>query len=91
MVIILVVAGAAYWLTTNHSQNGSSVTAAPQNAITTATATAAPSGTALTSGTSNADLNQDLATIDTQMNALSSDTASMNQSFNDTPVTQTNP
>lgn len=42
----------------------------------------------LAPGTSDAALSQNAASIDSQMGGLNSDSASMNQSFSDAPVSQ---
>ncbi len=46
------------------------------------------SGQTSPTDTSDAALNQDLSSLDNQLNGLSSDSASINQSLNDQPVTQ---
>lgn len=77
IIVILVVLGGVYWWLLG------------QNAPASPGATnAGNSATQLTNGNTNADLNQDLATIDAQMNGLASDSASVNQSLSDQPVTQ---
>ena len=83
IVVILVILGGIYWWLVG--QNG------PVNPPVTTTGNNAAAGTgasALASGNSNADLNQDLATIDGQIGGFSSDAVSINQAMNDQPVTQ---
>lgn len=80
VVIVLVLLG-WYW----YSQNNAGTTSqTPSGQTSTNTTNGSPSGSA----TSDAALNQDSAAIDTQMSGLDSDNASMNQSFNDQPVSQ---
>jgi hypothetical protein len=80
IVVILVVLGGIYWWLMG--QYG-----APAPSGTSVNQPGAASQ--LTSGNTNTDLNQDLATIDSQMNGFTSDSASMNQSLSDQPVSQT--
>ncbi len=85
IVIIAVVAGGAYWWLAGQN-NASAPSAPPSGSISSNTA--ANAQPTLTSGNSNADLNQDLATINAQMNGFATDSASMSQSLNDQPVSQ---
>ena len=87
IIVIVVALGGVYWWLTSQ-QGALAPSTAPGGASTSQNGAAQPQ---LTSGNSNADLNQDLATIDAQMNGVSSDSASMNNSFNDQPVTQSQP
>ncbi len=75
VVAIVVVAGAIWWYVA--AQNP----AEPETYGTNAT-----SSVAMSQGTSDQSLNQDLTQIDAQMNGLSSDSASVNQSFSDQPI-----
>ncbi len=72
IVVVLVVAGGIYWWVMG--QNSSTNYQSPTGSNT--------------SGNSDTALNQDLATIDGQMSAFSSDSASIDQSMNDQPVAQ---
>lgn len=88
IVAVLVIGGIWWFVSTNMANQqgaaGNANTMTGGNAIATTT-TSAP---ALTSGTSNADLNQDLSQIDGQLNGLASDSASVDQGLNDQPVSQ---
>ena len=74
ILVLLVVLGGVYYAV---KHNNSKVTQTPQTLD-------------LPGGESNSDeaLQQDTATIDTQLNALSSDTAEVHQSLNDQPLAQ---
>lgn len=82
IIVIVLVAGGIWWWSA--SQTG--VPASP--AATTAPAAAQPATGQNTQGVSTANLNQDLAQIDTQMSGFAADSASINQGLSDQPVGQ---
>ena len=85
VVILLVILGVWYFWSSQNSPQ-----AAPATSSTSQTSGQTNgSSQALSSGNSNADLNADLNTIDSQTSAANSDSASVDQSFNDQPVQQT--
>ena len=77
VVIIVVLLVAGYFLFAKHALS-------PTNDMGLKPAPAAPSGTS----TSDAALQQDAAAIDAQINGFSDDTATVDGSLNDTPVSQ---
>ncbi len=82
IVVILLVLGGVYWWLLGQQR-------ATAPTIPAGGTSAAPTGAAaLTNGNTNADLSQDLATIDAQANGFATDSASMDRSLNDQPVTQ---
>ena len=87
VIIIIVALGAWYFLA-----NSAGSTATPaENTMPTATQSTEtmPSGSSLpTSDSSDASLKADAAVIDTHMQAASNDSAAVEQSFNDKPVSQ---
>lgn len=93
IVVILVVLGLWYWWDQSQSQTPSTAqtSAVIQASSTSAAGTLQSGSSAISSGSSNADLNTDLNTIDTQTSGANSDSASVDQSFNDQPVQQTQP
>jgi flagellar basal body-associated protein FliL len=99
IVVIVVVAAVWFFMSPKGSApNGQGVPAptsqnvpvAPVVQNTPTAPTPAPQGALQTAPTddSNSALNQDLATINDQLNGLASDTASIDQGLNDQPVTQ---
>jgi cytochrome c biogenesis protein ResB len=91
VIVIIVVGGIGWWMA---SRGGSPVAAPVSNNNSVGTA-AVPSSTASGSqstsypqGDSDQSINQDMTNINTQMNGLSSDNASVTQSLNDQPVQQ---
>ncbi len=101
VIVVLAIAGGLLWWNMNQGQSAvqTSNNAAP--AATTAENTPSVASTssngnpsqseavALPSGNSDQAINQELTDINTQMNGLNSDSASVNQSENDQPVQQT--
>jgi hypothetical protein len=83
VVIIVIALGVWYFWSGSNNAPVSQTSTAPSSA-TTGTQTTPASG-----GTSNAALNQQSASIDAQLQGASSDSASVDQSLNDKPVTQT--
>jgi hypothetical protein len=88
LVVVLVIAGLWYVLA------GKSQSVYPQNSavsqsVTTSTGQPRPSDSVSTRDNSNASLDQDLSSVDAQLNAINSNSASVDQSLNDTPVSQT--
>ncbi len=79
IVIIAIVVGVIWWWY---------IAATVPGAYPTNSGTSSSGASNLTAGNSNANLNQDLATIDAQMSGFNSDSASINQSLNDQSVTQ---
>lgn len=77
IVVILVVFGGMYWWLMGDGGSYSQTSNTYSNGQP-----------ALSSGNSDADLSQDLAAIDGQISAFSSDSASIDQSMNDQPVAQ---
>ena len=79
VVIAIIVVGGIWWgMSLNPAANPEGAAGTPANG---------PS-VALTSGTADADLNQDLATVDAQLNGLASDSAIADQGLSDQAVTQ---
>ena len=86
--ILIIVAGA--WYVWNQSQTGAAPSGSSYSQETSPSSQSSSGedqGTAI-SGPSDADLQADLDSIDTQMSAASESSASAS-SFNDTPVAQT--
>jgi hypothetical protein len=91
IVVVIVVVFAA-WFLWNLSQGQSPAPTTQPSATQTSSGQVSGTQTAqpvvAASGASNANLNSDLNTIDSQTNAANSDSASVDQSFNDQPVQQ---
>jgi predicted negative regulator of RcsB-dependent stress response len=85
IVILLIILGVWYFWSSHNSPQTAPATSS--TAQTSSQTTGSPQ--TLSSGESNADLNADLNAIDTQTNSANSDSASVDQSFNDQPVQQT--
>ncbi|HQU08043.1 MAG: hypothetical protein B7X04_03305 [Parcubacteria group bacterium 21-54-25] len=88
IVVIVVIAGGFYYWQAHMTSPG---TVAVESATSTesVSGTSGP-GTLPTQGTSNAALNADLSALDAQLSGLGTDTANVNASMNDQPVTQSN-
>lgn len=84
VVVVLVLLG-WYWYAGmgNGAQN-----AGTPSATNTTNGTTGAQSLPSDSSSSDASLSQDTAAVGTQMSGLDSDSASMNQSFNDQPVSQ---
>ena len=84
LVVIVVAGGIYYWY-----QNARSNAPAAPTPVATSTGNGAPASV-LPSGsdTSDAALNQDLSGMDTQLSAMSADTASIDSGMNDQPIPQ---
>ena len=76
-IVILVIVAGIWWYFSRPS-------ASPTQPIQTGSA----GGTVTAGNNSNAALDQDLSTIDSQLNSLSADSASIDQGLNDQPITQ---
>jgi len=95
-VAVVVIGGVWWWMTSTGGAPGgqSPVTAnqqpaAPSPAAPAANPNSAPAPAPSTvSDNSNASLNQDLSNIDSQMDGMQSDTATINQGLNDQPISQ---
>lgn len=88
LIVIVIVAGTAIWWWS--MGQGSPVGYNTTNSGNPGGTTNTPSGgSSLSQGNTNAELNQDLAQIDSQVNGFSSDSASIDQSLNDQSVSQT--
>jgi len=91
IVVALIVIGGIWWLIA--SQNGTpstsnSYTNAPTTNTSSTTGTSTASSTSYPQGNSDQSINQDMTSLNVQMNGLSSDNASVTQSMNDQPVQQ---
>jgi len=76
VAIIAIVLGGAWWLSSSSMQQAQ----APGNG--------SAAGTAAANDNSDAAIDQSMANIDAQLNGLSSDTVTVDQSMNDQPVQQ---
>ena len=88
IIILLVILGVWYFW----SAQNSPLPASEQTSGISQTTSGESQGSSeqnISSGDSNADLTADLNAIDSQTNAANSDSASVDQSFNDQPVQQT--
>jgi len=91
IVVAIIVGGIWWWMAPQ-----SNVAMAPSSANNTnmpanVTSTVNSSNTASTSypqGDSNQSINQDLTSVNSQLNGLSTDSASVTQSLNDQPIQQ---
>ena len=88
VVILVVVGGGIWWWMASHGMG--SINGAGTSPVTVNNANPSASSS-LPQGDSNQAISQEMTDINAQMNGLSSDTASVNQSMNDQPVQQTNP
>ncbi len=91
VLAVIVVGGGIWWWMA--SQAGTTPAAMYNNtgATVASSSTSGTSATASTSypqGDSDQSINQDMASVNAQMNGLSSDNASVTQSMNDQPVQQ---
>jgi hypothetical protein len=89
-VIIVIIAVIVWFLMAGKnpvSVQPTSSAPAPQNAPAPASTSSEGLSTSPTD-TSNAALNQDLTSIDAQLNGLASDSANIDQGLNDQPVSQ---
>ena len=73
IVIVLVVVGIVWWAYAMHMKNNGSLQTNGYDQTTTLDST---TSTTVSSGNSNADLNQDMSKVDAQMTGLNSDSAS---------------
>ena len=80
-VVVVVGAGLWWWFGTSHN-------AAPAGSSQTATTTEQTNGMSNAGDTSNQALVRDTAAIDAQIQGLSQDSASADQSMSDQPVSQ---
>ena len=94
VVIAVIVIGGVWWWVSMGTQNPSASSGTQSNAaqngqpsVATNNTTGGTSAISATD-TSDATLNQDLATLDGEMNQLSSDSASIDQGLNDQQITQ---
>jgi cytoskeletal protein RodZ len=79
IVIVVIVVGGIWWWVVSQSN----VAMAPSNNNSSSTAS-----TSYPQGDSDQSINQDMTNVNTQMNGLTSDNASVTQSMNDQPVQQ---
>lgn len=91
LVVAVVVIVGLWWLMSR--ENAYAPTADTNAPSSPASGSGLGAGTAPTSAqnTSDAGLEQDMASIDAQLNTLGSDSAAIDQSMNDKPVEQENP
>lgn len=95
IVFIVLVGGAFYWYYSMPNGASSADVNAQPVAQTTgdSSAATAPVNTAAASisasGSSDASFDADLSTVDTQLQSVNTDSAAVDQSFNDKPVAQT--
>ena len=91
IVVAIVIIGGGIWIwAAKHTSNvdlGQSSPAATGSMANNAGSTATSSTSAL-QGNSDAAIQQDMTSVNAQMNGFASDSASMNQSLNDQPVSQ---
>jgi cytoskeletal protein RodZ len=83
VIIVLVVLGVWWWF--SPKSTGTNNSAASQ---ATPSGPAVPSPAIVSTGTSDASLNQDLTNIDSELNGLSSDSAAVDQSLNQSTTAQ---
>ncbi len=90
VVTVIVVVGIIWWLS-----SGTVPATAPTTSSNTAPQSAVPSKNTATDTTiiapqdnSDVSLNQDLSSIESQMNGLTSDSQSIDQGLNDQPISQ---
>lgn len=83
VIIIAIVLVGAIWMASNH-RSQTSLNTENSNTNNMETAASIP----LTKGNSNQELDQDLASIDSQMKSMNNDSADIDQSFNDKPIQQ---
>jgi uncharacterized membrane protein affecting hemolysin expression len=81
VVIIALIAGGVWWYSSGQNQHD--VYTSEQGDTGSSSQTAA---TISATNTSNEALDQDVLTINAQLNNLSNDSASIDQSFNDKPI-----
>lgn len=85
IILVLIVAGIGWYMSSRNGNGTVAPTASQSNAGQSASGTAqntnAVANTGLSTGTSDASLNQDLSAIDGQLGGLASDTASVDQSL----------
>lgn len=91
-VLVIIIVAAGVWYFWSQSQNSTLQTSPASQTLpassTTTSQNSIPQNQQLASGDSNADLDADLNTIDSQTSDANTDSASVNQSFNDQPVQQ---
>ncbi len=92
IIVIIVIAGVLWFVTRGiaPSAPGTSGTSTTPNSLSVGSI-APPTSSALptpATDVSNAALNEDLTSIDNQLNGLASDSASIDQGLNDQPISQ---
>jgi predicted negative regulator of RcsB-dependent stress response len=80
IIVVIIVLICVVWLWYQNSSNNKAI--APSETGTNAQNTTSSTVPALTQGTSDQVITQDVNSIDQQLNGVSSDTASVNQSLN---------
>jgi cytoskeletal protein RodZ len=85
VIVVIVVGGIWWWMASRNSNTPAATVNNKVGATAVSSSTASPS---YPQGDSNQSINQDMASLNTQMNGLSSDNASATQSLNDQPVPQ---
>jgi hypothetical protein len=98
VVAAVVVIGGIWWaVASNNSGQGAglgynssstSTSNSTSTNVVSETSTSTASSTALPQGSSDQSINQEMMSVNTQMNGLSSDSANVDQSINDQPVQQ---
>jgi cytoskeletal protein RodZ len=83
IVIVIIVVGGIWWWVISRSN-----TAMAPSGDNTPSVSANATSTSYPQGDSDQSINQDMASMNTQMNGLNSDNASVTQSLNDQPVQQ---
>lgn len=87
VVIAVVVIGGIWWWAAG--QAGAPSVSSGNNASTTTTSTASTTASSsYPQGNSNQSINQDMTNLNTQLNGLNSDNASVTQSMNDQAIPQ---
>lgn len=85
IVVAVIVVGGIWWWAASQNSGAPAVTATNGGGSPAASSTAS---TSYPQGDSDQSINQDMASVNAQLNGLSSDNASITQSMNDQPVQQ---
>ncbi|HUC31173.1 MAG TPA: hypothetical protein VMR99_00585 [Candidatus Paceibacterota bacterium] len=90
VLAVIIIGGGIWWWVASQSGTPAAVNnTMPPNGTSTSGSTAVASGTSYPPGDSDQSIGQDMTDLNTQMNGLSSDNASVTQSLSDQPVSQT--
>lgn len=85
IVVAVIVVGGIWWWAASQNSGAPAVTATNGGGSPVASTTAS---TSYPQGDSDQSINQDMTSVNAQLNGLSSDNASITQSMNDQPVQQ---